>query len=216
MDNENKNLEVYDNIIFDLGGVILNLDYNRTIEEFKKYLPDLDESVFFGKENQLSFFSDYEIGRIRTNEFKELFDNNYKIKLSDLEFENCWNAMIYDFPIDRIRLINHLRNIGKNIFLLSNINELHELAVEHSFSKLKLDMNFRDLFSKIYYSHKIGMRKPNIEIFDFVVSESDLQRDKTLFIDDSHHHVLGARKAGIDAIHLFKPLVIEQLDIFKF
>jgi len=216
MYKEVKNLVDYKNIIFDLGGVILNLDYNKTVEEFKRHIPDLDESVFFGKEHQLSFFSKYEIGQISTEVFKKDFLENYKIKMTDEEFKYCWNAMIYDFPIERIVLIERLRGLGKKVYLLSNINELHEYAVENSFSRLKLATSFRDLFNKLYYSHRIGLRKPKQDIFEFVLRDSSLVKEETLFIDDSQHHVIGARKAGIDSIHLQKPQVLEDLGIFKF
>jgi putative hydrolase of the HAD superfamily len=136
--------------------------------------------------------------------------------MTDEEFESCWNAMIYDFPIERIVLIERLRGLGKKVYLLSNINELHEYAVENSFSRLKLATSFRDLFNKLYYSHRIGLRKPKQDVFEFVLRDSSLVIEETLFIDDSQHHVIGARKAGIDSIHLQKPQVLEDLGIFKF
>jgi HAD superfamily hydrolase (TIGR01509 family) len=209
-----KNLRDYNNVIFDLGGVILNLDYNQTVYEYKKHISNLDEDVFFGKEKQLPFFSDYEVGKISTSEFISEFRAYYKLDISDEEFKRCWNAMIFDFPITRINLLKELRKLGKKIFLLSNINEIHEYAVERSFGKVS-DGIFFDSFDHVYYSHRIGLRKPNYEIFDLVVSSNKLLKNETLFIDDSIHHVRGAEQFGIDAIHLVKPLTLESLDIFK-
>jgi glucose-1-phosphatase len=206
-----KELNQYKNIIFDLGGVVLNLDYNQTVIEFRKYIRELDESVFLGKEQQISFFTDYEVGRLSTSDFRAKFRDYYQLSITDVEFDQCWNAMILDFPLERILLLQRLRQNGKKIFLLSNINELHEYAVEKSFSKLSLEYEFFDLFDKVYYSHQIGLRKPNQEIFEHVVNENLLAKDATIFIDDSLQHVLSARKCGIDAFHLVKPQTIETL-----
>lgn len=208
-------LNRYKNIIFDLGGVIVNLDYAKTVSEFKKYLPNLDETVFFGKENQLSFFSDYEMGRIDTKNFREEFFRFFNVTITDKEFKNCWNAMIFDFPLERITLIENLKKLDKNIFLLSNINELHEEAVEERFKLLNFDFQFQSLFTKHYYSHRIGLRKPNSDVFHFVLKDNSLNPHETLFIDDSLHHVLGARECGISAIHLERPQRLEELEIFK-
>jgi FMN phosphatase YigB (HAD superfamily) len=209
-----KSINDYRNIIFDLGGVVLNLDYNKTVLEYKQHIKDLNESVFFGKENQLSFFSDYEVGRISTVDFIKKFNEYYSLKITDEEFHRCWNAMIFDFPMSRILLIKRLRDSGKKILLLSNINELHEQAVEESYKSLGIGDKFFDCFDKVYYSHRIGLRKPNQEIFDFVVRDTKIEKHETIFIDDSLHHVEGSRKYGIDAIHLEKPTSIESHPFF--
>jgi HAD superfamily hydrolase (TIGR01509 family) len=210
-----NNIGNYKNIIFDLGGVILNLDYNKTVEEYKKHIQNLDEVVFFGKENQLSFFSEYEVGKISTDVFRQKFNSYYDLELSKIEFSRCWNAMIFDFPIQRIYLIEKLRNSGRRVYLLSNINELHELAVEDSFSKLGLNKRFFDSFDKVYFSHRVGLRKPNWEIFDLVIKENNIKKEETVFIDDSLHHVMGSRNFGIHAIHLTKPVTVENLPLFS-
>ena len=210
-----KTINDYQNIIFDLGGVILNLDYNKTVEEFKKHIRNLDESVFFGKEKQLPFFSDYEVGKIPTNNFRDSFRDYYQLSLTDAEFDRCWNAMIFDFPMERIKLIGNLRQSGKKVFLLSNINELHEYAVDESFAQLGVAGHFFDTFDKVYYSHRVGLRKPNLEIFEHVVSDNKIDKTDTLFIDDSLHHVLGSRSYGIDAIHLVRPATLESHDFFR-
>lgn len=209
-----KNIDDYENIIFDLGGVILNLDYNKTVEEYRNHIKNLDETVFFGKETQLPFFSDYEIGSISTKDFIHRFNEYYKLKISFEEFCRCWNAMIFDFPIERILLLDRLRKTGKKIFLLSNINELHEFAVEDSFGKLGLGTRFFDYFHNVYYSHRVGLRKPTLEIFEHVIKDNGIEKNETIFIDDSLHHVIGSRNFGIEAIHLEKPSTIETHPFF--
>jgi glucose-1-phosphatase len=204
----------YQGIIFDLGGVILNLDFSRTIQEFKTLSPGLSGENFLGRVNQASFFSDYEIGKITSDELVEKFNQFYESNLSTSDFTRCWNAMILDFPMERIHLIEKLRRDGRKLYLLSNINELHELAVEESFRRLNLNFSFFDLFDKVYYSHRVGLRKPDLRIFKTVLENNLLTASKTLFIDDSLQHVVAARELGIEAIHLEKPLNLEGHPIF--
>lgn len=210
-----KKFEEYDNYIFDLGGVLLNLDFSLTKIEFKKLISHLDDDTFLGKENQLKIFSHYEIGKVSSIELISSFREHFKTNISEEEFARCWNAMILDLPMNRIKYLQGLRSKGKKIFLLSNINQLHEEAVERRFQELGLEGALSSFFDKLYYSHQIGMRKPNPEIFEHVIQENKLQKDKTLFIDDSLQHILSARLIGLDAFHLEVSNSIERSIIFS-
>jgi len=196
-------------IIFDLGGVILNLDYQKTVLELQMLVPSLDASTFYGKEQQLSFYSHYEIGKITSSELLQAFNQHYRVELNMKDFERAWNAMILDFPANRIDLIKRI-STRKRVFLLSNINALHEEAVDVEYSKIASG-NFRSLFENIYYSHLTGMRKPDPQTFQTILDENKLSVSETLFIDDSHHHILGARSIGIPSVHLSKPKTLEDL-----
>jgi glucose-1-phosphatase len=180
------------NLIFDLGGVILNLDYQLTVDAFKKMIPDLDESTFYGKEKQLEFFSLYETGRIKTDEFIERFNHHYHSEICKSDFTEAWNAMLLDLPISRLHYLIDLKQSGNRLFLLSNINELHEAAVG----------DLSSYFEKVYYSHRVGLRKPDPEIFRLVLSENKLDLQESCFIDDSEQHIRGARSVGLSALHL--------------
>ncbi len=196
------NLSNIDTIIFDLGGVVVNLDYNLTVIEFQKHIPNLDPSVFYGKEKQLEFFSKYEIGKISTDDFIRQFNIYYKQEIGLTEFKRCWNAMVLDLPITRIELIKSLQSKNKKVMLLSNINDLHADVIEDRFKSIGGIGRFYDLFDKTYYSHELGLRKPNQDIFKHVINSNSLAPEKTLFIDDSGHHVIGAKNLGINAVHL--------------
>ncbi|MBL7665681.1 MAG: HAD family phosphatase [Bacteriovoracaceae bacterium] len=204
-----------ENIIFDLGVVIINLDFSRTIKAFEQKIPNLDKRTFLGSENQDPFFSQYEVGKISTEDFYKAFLNKFKTKMSLIEFTECWNAMILDIPRARIELLERLKKSGKRIFLLSNINALHEDAVEKSFQMLKMKGSFRSLFNNAYYSHHIGHRKPSPESYEHVIKENKLDKTKTLFIDDMFPNIVAARKVGLSAFHLEKDSKIEKLDIFN-
>jgi putative hydrolase of the HAD superfamily len=193
-------LNHYEAIIFDLGGVIINLDYKKTEEEFKK-LFGTDFSEMYSKQNQTEVFNKLETGDISEKQFVEVMQKSSSKKISHQEIITAWNAMLLDIPKERIELLN---NIGKEkrIFLLSNTNEIHKRA----FDKIVLEAHqmegLEPLFEKAYFSHLVGMRKPNREIFDFVIQENNLNPQKTLFIDDSPQHIEGAIKTGLNAYHL--------------
>lgn len=211
-----KSFNNYQNIIFDLGGVLLNLDFHRTKSEFRKSIPHLSDESFLGHTNQLALFSIYEVGKMTTDEFYEDFKRQFDTEISFEEFKSCWNAMIQDFPISRINFLRQLRSIGKKLFLISNINELHEYAVEDEFKKLGVTGSFSSLFDNFYYSHQVGMRKPNAEIFERALFENNLNRAETLFIDDSLQHIEAARLLGIDAIHLKVSNQLEDSDFYRY
>jgi FMN phosphatase YigB (HAD superfamily) len=208
-------VENYKNFIFDLGGVLLNLDFNQTLRAFKNRIPHFNEDFFLGKATQLDIYSDYETGKVTTSVFIDSFRNYYQTSMSKSEFENCWNAMIFDFPLERILLLKKLKLAEKRVFLLSNINELHEDAVRRSFAKLGLGVDLSSLFDRVYFSHRVGLRKPDTDIFNRVISDNNLNLSETVFIDDSLQHVLGARKCGLNALHLEHPGTIEGLPLFS-
>jgi len=190
----------YEAIIFDLGGIIINLDYKKTEHEFKS-LFGTDFSEIYSKQNQTDIFNRLETGHLSEIEFVKAMQSSSKIEVLHKDIISAWNAMLLDIPKERIEL---LEKIGKQkrIFLLSNTNEIHKTA----FDKIVLEshkMNgLEPLFEKAYFSHLVGMRKPNTEIFEFVINENNLNPQKTLFIDDSPQHIEGAIKTGLNAYYL--------------
>lgn len=195
------------NIIFDLGGVVINLDYKISIEEFKKLgLKDFD--VFFAGNSVLN---KWDRGRITIKEFLTEIKKFLPDSVTDEQVINAWNAMLLDFPRERADLLKKLR-IKYRTFLLSNTNELH---LDCHFKWLKKWYGINDLspfFEKQYYSNIIGMRKPDAEVYEFILSDRGLKPEQTLFIDDNLQNVEGAIKCGIRSLHLQQPTTI--LDVF--
>jgi len=198
-----------DAIILDLGGVILNLDFQLTLDRFLFHIPHLDLETFLGREKQLQIFSDFEVGRIGSEEFLSRFNEHHQTKMSSKVFAECWNAMILDLPLARMELIRRLGK-KKRLFLLSNINEIHEEALLRYYSTLSQEP-FSRLFERVYFSHLLGMRKPDLDVFQHLIDENGLEPERTLFIDDSHQHIQGASKTGIQAIHLAPPHSLDTL-----
>ena len=185
-------------IIFDLGAVILNINYQNTIDGFEK-LGVKNTTSFYSKKTQTHLFNQIETGKISQKEFllqlqKETSDASIQ------QVKNAWNAMLLDLPEERIKLLKSL-NQNYAIFLLSNTNALHICEFKKKLGNKKYT-EFYNLFDKVYYSHKIGFRKPQAEAFTIILKQNKLSAHEVLFIDDSPQHIEGAKKLGIQADHL--------------
>lgn len=188
------------NIIFDLGGVLINLDYHATSAAFKNLgMQHFDD--IFSQATQSGLFDLLDKGRISPQVFRDEMRKHLPPGTTDTEIDTAWNAMLLDLPQYRIEFLKKTAQQFR-IFLLSNTNEIHIPEFEKRIREENHIENFSSLFEGAYYSSRIGMRKPDEEIFNFVVERHDLNKDETLFIDDSIQHVVGACNAGIHAIHL--------------
>ena len=189
-------------IIFDLGGVILNLDYSKTVDEFKK-IGVLHFKELYSQKKQTLLFDNFEKGKIKPEEFISSLKNSENLKIKEIDFINAWNAMLLEIPINKLQFIDGLKKDYK-IFLLSNTNEIHIKKFENDLKKKNMLEQFYKCFDKIYYSSRMGKRKPEKNCFNQVLEENELVAKNTLFIDDSIQHVEGAEKAGIKTFHLEK------------
>lgn len=197
-----------ENIIFDLGGVLLNIDYNLTSRAFVDLGFD-DFDVFYSQKQQTELFDLFETGKIGSEEFLE----KLLLKIPNVSsgaVSDAWNAMLLDLPQSRLELLRSLRKDFR-IFLLSNTNQIHEEAFTKIINERYENNVLEDIFEKVHLSHKIGLRKPTQECFNFVLESSDLDPNKTIFIDDSMQHVFGANQIGISGYLLEKGKEITQI-----
>jgi glucose-1-phosphatase len=189
------------NIIFDLGGVIINLDNRRTEEAFT----DLGVKNFrdyFGHGFAAAFFKDYEVGKISDREFIQSIRHLAGLgQVPDQVIVNSWNALLLDFPPERIQLLKELRKTYR-LFLFSNTNALHLAALRQIWTGNIGNGSLDDYFEKTYYSHLMGMRKPDPESFELILKENDLNGQETLFVDDAIINVEGAEHAGLKGLFL--------------
>lgn len=184
-------------IIFDLGGVLLNIDYGLTSAAFRALgMEDFDER--YSQARQAGLFDQYEKGAISSDEFRARLLELLPSGTTPEQVDQAWCAMLLDFPPSRLRLLEDLRKRYR-IFLLSNTNEIHMRALSAYLQRQFGFSDFSKLFVKEYYSYRMGMRKPDAEIFETVLRENDLRVSEVVFIDDSKQHVEGALKLGIDA-----------------
>ena len=180
--------------------MILNIDYRLTEKAFGKLgLRDFDR--IYSQATQTELFDALEKGLITPDEFRKEIRKFLNEGISDSQIDEAWNTMLLDLPEERIQLLERLKKKYR-IFLLSNTNEIHfDAFTTYIKNKFKRDV-FAEVFERAYVSHKIQMRKPEAEIFEHVLSENNLKREETLFIDDSIQHIESANKVGINTIHL--------------
>ena len=185
-------------IIFDLGAVILNINYQNTIDEFTK-LGVKNAATFYSKKVQTDLFNQIETGMISSNQFLKALQkktNNANI----IQVEQAWNAMLLDLPEERLQLIKKLKD-NHNIYLLSNTNAIHINAFKEQLGDKKW-LAFCELFDKMYLSHELGLRKPDVKIFEYILKEQKLKAEEVFFIDDSPQHIASAKILGIHCHHL--------------
>jgi HAD superfamily hydrolase (TIGR01509 family) len=188
------------NIIFDLGGVILNLDNQRTEDAFTS-LGVKDFRSYFGHGHASSFFKEYEVGRLSDQQFVDSIRQLTGLSVPDAAIVDSWNALLLDFPPERIQLLKQLRKTYR-LFLFSNTNALHLAALQQTYSATFGGGSLEDHFEKTYYSHLLGMRKPDKESFEHILQENQLNPEETMFVDDAIVNVEGAERVGLRGLFL--------------
>ena len=183
------------NIIFDLGGVILNIDNKLTEDAFVK-LGVKNFHEIFGHGHAASFVLEYEIGKITDEQFISELKKLVGSSVSDEEILDAWNVILLDFPPKRIQLLNDLKKHYR-LFLFSNTNALHVVELKRRYRDAFNNNELDDLFEKAYYSQILGMRKPDVESFLYIIKENNLQPEETLFVDDALINIEGANKTGL-------------------
>jgi len=195
-----KDLSGIKNIIFDLGGVLLNLDFQLTQQAFVS-LGIVDFESYYSKAKQNGLFDAFETGKITEADFCDEIRKLSGIKSGNEEIIIAWNAMLLNFPKVRKELLLRLKYIYK-ISLLSNTNETHVRAFNLIIEKDINEKELAPLFHTHYYSNEIGLRKPTAAIFNYVLKQNNYIAEETLFLDDSIQHIKGAQECGIRTIHI--------------
>lgn len=198
------------NIIFDLGGVLLDIDPHRTIEAFRQLgMPDLIQAGGWGYNHQV--FLDMEQGRLSDPEFRDGIRSLLPAPATDEQIDAAWCAMIIDYPSEKVELLQNLQSRFK-LYLFSNTNSIH-VDFFHRLFQEKFGFSVSTLFVKDYYSHEIGQRKPAVSAFEYVLNHARLHPAETLFIDDSDQNILSARQTGMHTIHFTPGMVLA--DVFR-
>jgi glucose-1-phosphatase len=197
------------NIIFDFGGVILDIEPQLTINELKKLGID-DTTGFLNKDFKENVMDKFERGILTPEGFRQKVREVVGTDVCDQEIDDAWNALLLDIPKERIAVIEQVKQ-NYQIFLLSNSNEIH---YELYLRDLQLRFGFYEfdqLFHKAHFSFDLHLSKPNPEIFEFVMNQHRLVPAETLFIDDTLEHIEAARKLGLRTYHLVKPVRVRDL-----
>ncbi|MGM0622053.1 MAG: HAD family hydrolase [Bacteroidota bacterium] len=188
------------NIIFDLGNVLLNLDFNASIEAFRK-LGLADEVVDSGQAYSDPVFYELETGQVSAEGFRkrvrEILNNP---EIPDEQIDDAWCAMVLDIPAERVKVVKKLQE-KFNVYLFSNTNEIHISRLHAEFKK-QHGIDFPSLFVKDFYSHEIGERKPDLSAYKKVIRLSGVIPGETLFVDDLEKNIAAASEAGLKTFWL--------------
>ncbi|EAR01538.1 HAD-IA family hydrolase [Maribacter sp. HTCC2170] len=184
-----------ENIIFDFGDIFINLDKEIVFREMQNQgVPTLNPEI-------LSLSLAFEVGEISPQTFVGGLKSSFP-KATSEQIITIWNGMLLDFPDYRLDFLEKLAKENKyRLFLLSNTNALHIPEVVNIMGDSNYN-RFKNSFEQFYLSHEIHLRKPNADIFEFVLSENNLNASETLFIDDTLENTEAADKLGINTWNL--------------
>lgn len=198
------------NLLIDFGGVLINLDRQRCIDNFKKLGFDNVEDLL-NIYHQQGIFMQQEKGLITPDEFRSGVREMMGKAVTDRQIDAAWNSFLVDIPSYKLDLLLKLRE-KYVVYLLSNTNETHwKWSCENVFPYKGFQVT--DYFEKIYLSYEMKMVKPDAEIFKAVLDDAGIASEETFFIDDSEANCEIAQslgistytpKAGEDWSHLFK------------
>ncbi len=198
-----------ENIIFDFGGVVLDIDPELTVKEFGK-LGVEDLEIFNTSDFVKSIVRKFERGIFTPEVFRDKIREFLKIDATDQQIDDAWNALLFDIPAERIKVIEDVKK-HYSIYLLSNSNEIHyDLYVRD----LQLRFGYREfdeLFNKAYFSFDLHMCKPDPDIYEFVLYQHNMNPETTLFIDDKEENINAAKALGLKTFLLKPPLRIRDI-----
>lgn len=183
------------NLIFDFGGVLIDLDRARCINQFKSLGLDNVDSLL-DVCHQQGLFLQHEKGLVDDEAFRNYIrTESGKPLLSDNQIDEAWNSFLVSIPSYKLEALLELRQ-HYMVYLLSNTNNIHwQWAVEHAFPYKSFRVE--DYFEKIYLSYEMKMAKPDAEIFQSVLSDANILPEETFFLDDSPANCEVARSLGI-------------------
>ncbi len=193
----------FKNLIFDIGNVIVDIDYSIPMKEFQK-LSDADFSRIVSYSKQQPIFHQFEKGQISVPDFHKELKQFLRPGVTDEEIQRAWNSILIHYPKEKFELLHRLKSSYK-IYALSNINETHVEAINTAVREKFGAKAFSDYFDVAYYSNEIGCRKPEAEIYDLITQKENLIPDETFFVDDMPENVEAAKKVGWRAFHLEHP-----------
>ena len=201
-----KNAIDADFLIFDLGNVIIDIDYQNSLRLIRNHLSELIQDRVTGF-YLTDFHKDYEKGLIDSPTFRNSVRSYFDQDWEDQKVDELWNSLLVTIPANRLELIAKLKN-KYQIGVLSNTNQIHIEAVDTMLKRDHGIENLNELFHRVFLSHEMGLSKPSPEIYEKMVSELGTTPDRVVFFDDLEANVKGAASVGIQAVHVTGPEVI--------
>ncbi len=177
----------------------MNIDIRLTEKALMELGVD-NLSQHLTRSHLVSFFRDYEAGRIDDAAFIKAVQSLSTRAITDEAVIDAWNALLLDFPGERIELLRKLKTKYR-LFLLSNTNAIHHNKFQQQLYQ-QTGFYLEDLFEKTYYSHTMGLCKPDAAAFNRVIKENKLDPDETIFVDDTEVNITSAKEAGLHIAHI--------------
>lgn len=199
------------NILFDLGGIFIEIDFKKTKEAFVA-LGVVNFDDLYTQHTAASLFEKLETGIYSPIEFYEEFRKTTQLPLSNQQIQQAWNAMLGTFPLDRLEWLSEIKN-KYAVYLYSNTNIIHYQAFQEIYRQCTGRKSFDEYFIKAHYSHELGLRKPYPESFTKLLAVENLLANETLFIDDTPGNIEGAAQAGLQTVLLSPPKTVFDLDL---
>ena len=197
-------------IIFDIGNVLIDIDYPKTITHFQA-LATIDFKSIVSYHQQIDIFNQFEKGKVTIDEFVTTLKQYLRDDVTREQIIAAWNTMLVYYPEQKINLLRTLKAKGFQLYALSNINELH-IAEMNSKVHAHFGIDaFSSLFDKAYYSNEVGFRKPEKELYEILLQETAILPQEMLFIDDKLENLVPAEKLGIQTFHLLHPNDLYEL-----
>jgi epoxide hydrolase-like predicted phosphatase len=187
-------------VIFDLGGVIVDLAVDKTIQAFSNLSGRSVTEVQYLYSQHLGFVA-YEKGKMTDQDFRQMLRELFSTQVSDAQLDAAWNAMLVDLPLQKLQWLTELKK-NFQIYALSNTNHIHINYVNEVMLKGEPLDNY---FHRCYYSHHVHMRKPDVEIYEYVLSHAGLVPHEALFLDDNPDNIKTAKALGIQAVQVNHP-----------
>lgn len=182
------------NLIFDLGGVIINIDPALSVQAFKDAGVNDIDAVYAALQGTGHLYK-IESGELTVDELYNAFISLSSCHIEKGTFIDCWNELLLDIPKERLQLLQHLKNNYK-IYLLSNTNPIHMDEI-YAYVKKEHALDLNELFDKVYLSYEHYLCKPDVRIFQKIIQENNLSYEQTLFFDDTQMHLQAAATLGI-------------------
>ncbi|MFN8286828.1 MAG: HAD family phosphatase [Chitinophagales bacterium] len=199
----------YKALIFDIGNVILEIDYTIPLQEFQK-LAKVDYTEIMAYNRQHRIFDLFETGKISEAEFHEHLKGLLKPGVTDQEIIRAWNSILVAFPPEKFELLTRLKQDNR-VLALSNINITHVNEMNRVSRESLGSKEFADFFHKAYYSHEVGYRKPDTAFYKHVLELENLKPEEAFFVDDLPENVEAAKSIGMQAHRLDDPKKLKDL-----
>jgi putative hydrolase of the HAD superfamily len=196
-------------VVFDLGGVVLNINYNLTAQAFNQLGTPHFEKLF-SQQNQQNLFDNIETGHITPQYFINEIQQQCTPGTTLQQVTDAWNALLLNYEAPKIKCVQEVAK-KYTTALLSNTNSIHETAYNKILQTQTGFNTISQLFTHTYLSHQIGRRKPHVATFNWVAQALAAEPSSILFFDDSIQHIEGATKAGWQA-----HLITKEKDILYY